>query len=54
MIKNGEITKKHVNFSFNLLTVQDLWQVHYQILSIIFLKEFKKLNVNTDTMKKQM
>ena len=54
MIKNGEITKKHVNFSFNLLTLQDLWQVHYQILSIIFLKEFKKLNVNTDTMKKQM
>ena len=28
---------------------QDLCQAHYQILSIIFLKEFIKLNVNTDT-----
>ena len=33
----------------NLLTVQNLWQVHDQILSIIFLKEFRKSNVNTDT-----
>ena len=32
---------------------QDLWQAHYQILSIIFLKEFIKLNVNTDTTKKK-
>ena len=29
-----------------LLIVQDLWQAHYQILSIIFLKEFIELNVN--------
>ena len=35
---------------YNLLIVQDLRQIHYQILSIIFLKEFIKLNVNTDTM----
>ena len=28
---------------------QDLCQAYYQILSIIFLKEFIKLNVNTDT-----
>ena len=35
---------------YNLLIVQDLWQAHYQILSIIFLKEFIKLNVNTRTM----
>ena len=35
---------------YNLLIVQDLWQAHYQILSIIFLKEFVKLNVNTDKM----
>ena len=32
----------------NLLIVQDLWQAHYEILSIIFLKEFIELNVNTD------
>ena len=37
---------------YNLLIVQDLWQAHYQILSIIFLKEFVKLNVNTDKMTK--
>ena len=35
---------------YNLLTVQDLWQTYYQILSIIFLKEFTKLNVSTNTM----
>ena len=33
---------------YNLLIAQDLWQVHYQILSIIFLKEFIELNVNSD------
>ena len=32
---------------YNLLIVHDLWQVYYQILSIVFLKEFIKLNVNT-------
>ena len=31
--------------------MQDSWQDHYQILSIIFLKEFIRLNVNTDTIK---
>ena len=35
---------------YNLLIAQDLWQAHYQILSIIFLKEFIELNVNTDMM----
>ena len=33
---------------YNLLIVQDLWQAHYQILSIIFLKEFIELKVNLD------
>ena len=33
---------------FDLLTAQDLWQAYYQILSITFLKEFIKLNVNSD------
>ena len=31
---------------YNLLKVQDLWQSHYQIFSIIFLKELIELNVN--------
>ena len=38
----------------NLLIAQDLWQVPYQILSIIFLKEFIELNVNLDTMIKNV
>ena len=35
---------------YNLLTLQDLWRAHYQILSINFLKEFIELNVNTEKM----
>ena len=31
---------------YNLLIVQDLWQAHYQILLIIFLKEFIEINLN--------
>ena len=38
---------------YNSLIVQDLWPARYQILSIIFLKEFIKLNVNMDTMIKK-
>ena len=37
----------------NLLIAQDLWQAHYRILSLIFLKEFIELNVNTDMMIKK-
>ena len=35
---------------YNLLIAQGLWQAHYKILSIIFLKEFLKLNVNKNMM----
>ena len=35
---------------YNLLIAQDLWQTHYQILSITFLKEFIELNGNIDMM----
>ena len=31
-----------------------LWQAHYQILKIIFLKEFIKINVSTNTMIKNV
>ena len=37
-----------------LLIAQGLGQAHYQILSIIFMKEFIKLNVNVDTMIKNV
>ena len=39
---------------YSLLIVQDLWQAHYQILSIIFLKESIELNVNSDTLIKNV
>ena len=32
----------------NFMIAQHLWQVHYQILLIILLKEFIKLNGNMD------
>ena len=35
---------------YKLLIAQDLWHAHCEILSIIFLKEFIKLNVYTDMM----
>ena len=37
--KNGEDYKKIYLTHYNLLIAQDLWQAHYQIFSIIFLKE---------------
>ena len=46
--KNGEkLQKIYLNY-YNLLIAQDLWQAHYQILSIISLKEFIELNVYSD------
>ena len=39
---------------YNLLIVQDLWQVLYQILLIIFLIDFIELNGNSDTMIKNV
>ena len=40
---------------YSLLITQDLWQAHYQILSIIFiLKKFIELNVNMDMMIKDV
>ena len=37
---------------YNLLIAQDLWQAHYQILSIIFMKEFIS-NANMDAIIKK-
>ena len=33
---------------YNLMIAQDLWQAYYQFLLIILLKEFIKLNENTN------
>ena len=35
---------------YNSFIAQGLWQANYQILSIIFLKMFTKLNVNIEMM----
>ena len=44
-----------INLTYkNLLIVQDLWQIHYQTLLIMFLKELIELNVNSDTIKKKL
>ena len=48
--KNGKKLQKLYLKDYNLFTAQDLWEAHYQILSIIFMKLFIKWNVNTDTM----
>ena len=42
--------RKAYHTYYNLMIAHDLWQAHYQILSIIFLKEFIELNVNMDMM----
>ena len=39
---------------YRLLIVQGLWLAHYQILLILFLNEFIKLNANTKTMIKNV
>ena len=39
---------------YSLLTVQDFWQAHSQILLIILLKKFIKLNVKINMILKKM
>ena len=40
--------------NYNLLISQDLWQAHYQILLIILLKKFTKLNINMNRLMKNV
>ena len=54
LIKMEKKLQKLYPTGYNLLTAQDLWQAHYQIVSIIFLKEVIELHGNTDTMIKNM
>ena len=53
--KENKRQKPHLT-DYNLLIRQDLCQTHYQILLIVLLKEFIKLNVNvtTDMIKKNV
>ena len=44
-----KLQKIYLTF-YHLFIAQDLWQAHYRILTIIFLKEFIKLNVITKIM----
>ena len=54
LIKMEKELQKIDLISYNLFIAQDLWQAHYQILSIIFLKEFIELNVHADMMIKNV
>ena len=45
--KNGEAITNTVSSKTQFIDIADLWQAHYQILLIIFLKEFIKLNGQT-------
>ena len=47
--KGNKITKPYLT-DYDLLIIQDLYEAYYQILLTILLKEFIKLNINTDTM----
>ena len=44
----GKKSQKSYLADHNFMIAQHLWQVHYQILLIILLKEFIKLNGNMD------
>ena len=50
----GKKLQKLFLTDYNLLIAQDLQQAYSQIWSIIFLKEFIKLNVNRNTMRKNV
>ena len=54
LIKKEKKFKKPYLTDYNLLIEQDLWEAHYQILLTILLKEYMKLNVNTDTVTKNV
>ena len=47
-------TYKSISYILQFINNARFMEVHYQILSIIFLKEFIELNVNLDTMIKNV
>ena len=48
-----ELQKIYLTY-YNLLIVQGSWQAHYEILLIVFLSEFIKVNIYTDRMIKNV
>ena len=54
MIRKKKKFQKLYVTECNLLIAQDLLQAHHQIVLITILKEFMKLNVNTNTMIKNV
>ena len=54
MLKKEKKSQNLYLTDYNSLATKDLWQVHYQILLIMLLKEFMKLNVNRNTMIKNL
>ena len=44
--KNGKIVSRTIPYKLQFIETARLWQAHYQILLIILLKEFIKLNAN--------
>ena len=54
MIKKEKKLQNIYLIYYNLLIASDLWQSHYQIVSIIFLMQFIELNVINDTMIKNV
>ena len=54
LIKKEKKSLKINRTDFNLLIAQDLCQTCYKMLLIILLKEFVKLNVDTNTMIKNV
>ena len=54
LIKFGKKLQKLNPADYDLLITQYLWQAHCQILLIIFLKKILKLNVNANTMIKNV
>ena len=52
--KNGEEITTTISNNYILFIAKDLWEAYYQILLLILLKEFIKLNLNTDTMIKNV
>ena len=54
MIKSEKKLQKLCLTYYNLLIVQGLWEAYYQILLITFLMDLTKLDLNTDTMIKNV
>ena len=52
--KNKEEVTKNISYISQFIDYWLSWQAHYEVLSIIFMKEFIKLNLNTDTIIKNI